>query len=207
MNERPIIFCDEMVRAILDDRKTQTRRVILPQPKDEDMPLKPILRKRMVGGLAEGYYDGTWSYDGDPMNTQYKCPYGKVGDLLWVREGWLHFGDKNYPSQRAVMYKTNYDAKESKKFKSPIFMPKWAARIWLEITGIRVERLQDITEDGAKGEGAKACYPYGKKFEYQPNPSWHSGFKILWDSLNAKRGFGWDTNPWVWVIEFKKIQR
>jgi hypothetical protein len=169
--ERPILFSGPMVLAILEGRKTMTRRVRKPQPKLFDTTA------RMVIG----------------------CPYGQPGDRLYVKETFLPWdasgGVEKY-LYRATEHGTAYDG----SWKSPLFMPRKASRITLEITGVRVERVQEITWEDAKAEGItydgfpdSACEFYRQEF------------KILWDSINAKRGFGWDVNPWVWVIEFKQI--
>jgi hypothetical protein len=168
MKERPIIFNSEMVRAILDGRKTQTRRVIKPQPGD-------IHR--------------------DLLRINYHCPYGQPGDHLWVRETFQI--DDNYPDM--VFYKADDLAGHiSTKWNSPIYMPRCDSRITLEITNRRVERVQDITEEDAMAEGVGRIAGLG---EYR------QCFKNLWDSINKKRDYGWDTNPYVWVIEFKRISQ
>jgi hypothetical protein len=171
-NEKPILFSAPMVRAILEGRKTMTRRVVKPQPEsDQD--------------------------DGHAGLIQ-DCPYGQPGDRLWVRETFSTDGCACYepcfcPS---VWYKAD-DLSEDKelqpKWCPSIFMPRWASRIILEVTGVRVERLQEITNAGALAEGIE---PSGVPRTYVGD------FAALWDSLNAKRGYGWDTNPWVWVIGF-----
>lgn len=193
MLERPIIFTAESVRAILEGRKTMTRRVIKPQPAEE-----MILRFRFP-----------------------RCPYGQVGDRLWVKESfWLH--KSLLLEQAALMYWKGkkpamyYDADmtEHERRKSGwlngwyrkiplIFMPRWASRITLEVTGVRVERLQEISYHDCCEEGLKLkdAYPtgYGKEVDMK------GLFGALWNSLNAKRGYGWETNPWVWVLTFKRI--
>lgn len=135
-----------------------------------------------------------------------KNPYGEIGDLLYVRETWTkindYFGDRIY-------YKANSDDwRATIKWKPSLFMPKKHARIWLEIEDIRRERVQDITEEDALAEGIfwdDDC-PQDVSNGYCPGafdlPS--ESFAYLWDSINVKRGYGWDTNPEVWVIEFKR---
>lgn len=187
MKERPIIFKTEMVRAILDGRKTQTRRVIKPQP----------IR-------AIGTPPNKW-----PQEYPELCPYGQPGDRLWVRETWWK---RPFRTQKMMIEgadtwpKCEYDAtahnpEELKEWewkrKPSIHMPKKYARIWLEIINIRVEKLQDITEKDAKAEGVHSIWG----FEYC-----HSleAFYQLWDSINGKK-HPWADNPWVWVVEFKTI--
>ena len=201
MKERPIIFSTEMVRAILEGRKTQTRRVIKPQP---------------TKGLLIGCYweDGKpetaeWCLAdkyGDPIDAKpLNCPYGPVGDRLWVKETFQTLGSKKNTVYRAtggaeLTWNINGTTHREtlKKWRSPLFMPRWASRITLEITGLRVERLQDITEEDAVIEGLPPREQTGfdtARYRYH----------ILWDSLNAKRGYAWESNPWVWVIEFKRL--
>lgn len=162
MNEHPIIFSTEMVRAILDGRKTMTRRVINHPERYEHI-----------------------------RECDFCCPYGQVGDKLWVRESFLIKHDYKTP-KGFPYYKTNFCDDKITKWKPSIFMPRWASRITLEITGIRVERLQEISEQDAKDEGI--CF-------YDDNAV--DVFRELWDSINAKRGYSWESNPFVWVIEFK----
>jgi hypothetical protein len=190
-NEKPIIFNSEMVRAILDDRKTQTRRIIKNPQKLEGLMLK---------GEASQW-----------------CPYGGVGDTIWVREGFRYaiFGLGCGGKASGIEYKSGgikFAKKAHKYAKQPknkdkhghharwrpsIHMPRWAARIFLEITGLRVERVQDISEEDTKAESV-VIRNIGE--------TWWRAFHNLWDSINAKRGYGWDKNPWVWVIEFKRVR-
>jgi hypothetical protein len=190
MKEKPILFSTDMIKAILDGRKAMTRRVIKPQPK------------------------GEWAAPGRTM-----CPYGKIGDRLWVRET---FGICDFPGtdtsfgHRKILYKadgeTHYDIG---KWRSSIFMPRYASRINLEITNIRVERLQSITYKEVEKEGInivnKLPNPLSlgrmekEKLEIFIDKIAKNEFSKLWDSINAKRGYGWDINPWVWCISFKII--
>jgi hypothetical protein len=191
MNEHPILFSSEMVRAILDDLKTQTRRVIKPQPDfDAAKMLFPILWKDNRGGeLKELFYDNRWAYDGNSSCKIYRCLYGCVGDKLWVKEKYAFGGN-------GVFYSDSSDGTVNIKWMSGRFMPKKFARIWLEITGIGVERLQDISVQDCFAEGVNI----------QQSSHAQPFYKALWDSINAKRGFGWETNPPVWVIEFKRTE-
>ncbi len=187
MRERPILFSGPMVKAILEGRKTMTRRVIKPQSNVSDY--RPI-------GVSE-------------VGVKKACPYGEPGDRLRVNETWATEKgyDKTSPSKlpKVNRPRIHYLADGPKpswagRTRSPRFMVKWASRITLEITGVRVERAQDITEADARAEGFKDVFD-GKTFF----PVGHF-FKTTWDSLNAKRGYGWDANPWVWVIEFKRVE-
>ena len=190
MAEKPIIFSTEMVRAILEGRKTMTRRVVKPQPflvlSEQEW------QARALSGID--YVRPLNSYT--PEELVAKCPYGTSGDILWVRETWMHWGctycetDICYGmcSPAPYVYKATGDWDDDWKWRSPIHMPREATRIFLRVTKVRVERLQDITEEEAVKEGFLSNT---EVMEY-------------WDKLNAKRGFRWDQNPWVWVIEFDK---
>ena len=198
--ERPIIFSSEMVRAILDGRKTQTRRPIKPQPV---IPFGTI--KVKLHDLENGKY-GFFDEDRD-----YICPY-RPGDILWVRETCAisRVGDVDGAPlcEPIVIYKADGypDGWESGYIqRSPIFMPKWASRIKLEVTDIRVERIQEISSEDIHKEGIDRWEDYqnGKHISvYQAR----GRFKALWDSLWAKKGFGWGQNPWVNAIEFRRIE-
>ena len=195
MKEKPILFSGKMVRAILDDRKTMTRRVVKPQPEqDTDCP----------------YHIGT----GIERKARI-CPYGKPGDRLWVRETFA----EGLSNKEGIAYRATskwYDFEDGTpenfkeiKWKPSIFMPRWASRITLEITNVRVERLQDISEEDAKREGVESNFDEGVVY-YGPLNKGHADARIafswLWDSINAKRGYSWESNPWVWVVEFKRIK-
>jgi hypothetical protein len=184
MNEKPILFSGEMVRAILDGRKTQTRRVMKPQPRQLENHIAIKNRKR-------------------------HCPYGKPGDLLWVRETWAshEYMDDTRPSDFTksaqmlpLWYRANnqmYNFNQG-KWRPSIFMPRWASRITLRVTDVRVERVQDISEADARAEGVlKAGGASLSLYAARHH------FSQLWDRINAKRGYGWDINPWVWVVEFE----
>ena len=203
MKEKPIIFSTEMVGAILAGRKTQTRRVMKPQPKGESRPLS-----EWSAGIAAACHDHSPNPDKltahqkrlkgiifpflepDCGLVSWPCPYGKPSDRLWVREK-FSFGGNGY------FYGTDMDGSIKVAWSSPIHMPRKASRLTLEITNVRVERLRDITDKDAKAEGVIPCPACGTIRPYR-----HT-FENGWDKLNAKRGFCWSENPWVWVIEFK----
>ncbi|MBE3130599.1 MAG: hypothetical protein IMZ54_07765 [Acidobacteria bacterium] len=213
MKERPILFSSEMVKAILDGRKTQTRRVVKPQP-EQGLTIGNI----SCNGMQEEWF--LCDKDGDEIpDSIINCPYGQPSDRLWVRETWDVYSSEsdNQPSGPPVVtYKADggYSATRPGRWRSPIFMPRTMSRITFEITAVRVERLQDISEENAKAEG---CGGYvggeGPVNEcvlavepgYLHQRFFRDGFSFLWDSLNAKRGYGWDANPFVWVISFRRI--
>jgi len=198
MTEKPIIFNAEMVRAILDGRKSQTRRVI------KNMPEQPNKTWYFDAYRPDGNKGVNWNWwepSGRMLLPQIKCPYGKKGDRLYVKETWGE--DPAYCD--GVQYKADWTEEYHKhardhstwKWKSPRYMPRTKSRINLEIIDIRVEKIQDITVNDAGEEGIS-----DERFA-----DWIGNYKLaykdLWDSVNKKRGYGWDTNPWAWVMEFK----
>lgn len=192
MKERPILFSTEMVRAILEGRKTQTRRIIKPQPPRWRWEIyKWDDRCVDIGNTAASPY--------------YVIPkHGAPGDHLWVRETWAthpHNDDKK-PSDLPkngthVFYKETGNNADHIKWRPSIFMPRWASRITLEIENVRVERVQEITHEDAVAEG---CY------EKDGKARGRLGFSHLWDSINNAEGKRWKDNPWVWVVEFRKVR-
>jgi len=246
---KPIIFSAPMVQAILEDRKSMTRRIIK-------------LNKYIVtqdNGLFTLFAEDSCYYDQhmEQIEKYIKCPYGKPGDILWVRETWCNEWDNDIGFTGKYLYKADgievyhYADPDKSPWKSPRYMPYKAARLFLLVKNIRVERLQDITEDDAKEEGISRLFDNLPKGEYalwacavgqrktqaeQPftNYLWHGhfgkygtgnkqsdawayqysayksavgSFSSLWELINAKRGYGWDTNPWVWVIEFERTEK
>lgn len=207
MKERPILYKGEMVRGILDLIKTKTRRLsgledVNKQPDDWTFRKMDVL-DWMTKPSAKGKYGAYFESDTIEPKTlsvcPQVCPYGQPGDYLWVKE--------TFCNSEPIRYRADGIWKDGDQIWTPsIFMPRWASRILLEIVTVQVERLQNITEedaiaegvDGAESEGAKFCGWYEK-----PIRAYHR----LWDQINANRGFGWDTNPWVWVIEFKKVSK
>lgn len=190
---KPILFTTKMVRAILAERKSMTRRVIKSQPDH-----------------VYDYYTGSWECDtcGHCHLCEPKPPY-QPGDILWVRETW-------FKNEECLLYKASKYEKTKAyhgrngwvqiKWRPSIFMPREAARIFLRVTNVRAERLQEISAHECVLEGIDTgdillnTPKDGNFAEYAKEQ-----FKRLWDSLNEKRGYGWDTNPWVWVIEFERV--
>lgn len=210
--ERPILFSTPMVQAILQGRKTQTRRIVKPQPQEiyfmKNAPLD--------------YHNYTrepwkpWKVDLEDGNSSSRlCPYGESGDRLWVRETWL---------KQDGVYKflaDNEDWRGIFKFKPSIHMPKAAARIWLQVESVGVERLQDISEVDALAEGIKVGltdgvirwyhdylrpngYPLENDYDESPESPYTAkgSYATLWERINGPGS--WGQNPWVWVIKFKK---
>ena len=199
---KQILFNTENVKAILEGRKTVTRRIIKPQPVAKLFPMPR---------------SSCWPehFANSEEMRIYRPPY-QVGDILWVRETFTVAPDGSY------VYKASVECPDVWKgtWKSPYCMPREAARIFLRVTGVRVERLQEITEDGAKAEGVAKSYPYTDPetgetvFVLDKDGTYRSGFSRAWDSTIPKHPnkfkrypFYWDDNPWVWVIEFERISR
>jgi hypothetical protein len=210
VKERPIIMSTDSVRAILAGRKTTTRRVVKPQP------YAIIDNWPYIDNPVEVVDEATKSvktiYSDANMNRLVKparCPYGQPGDLLYVRETvGIHLTPEEQPPNGYVLYKADFQDGATfewegggSAWRSALFMPRWASRIKLEVTGVKVERVQDITEENAEAEGATAIDP----FENTKIVDNRSVFAGIWNQLNAKRGYSWDSNPWVWVIEFKVL--
>ncbi|PTL79076.1 hypothetical protein [Vitiosangium sp. GDMCC 1.1324] len=201
--ERPILFSGSMVRAILDGRKNQTRRVIT--------PVQPDVRGLWPGGRTPG------SLPGD-------CPYGQPGDRLWVREThWIGPLARNSAGDRcptwhglpysvspdgcsAAFYKEGFDRSEP-RWRPSIHMPRWASRLTLEVTGVRVERLQDISEEDARAEGVERDAKYPDRWKNYvgevSGPDAVDSFFSLWASIHGTAS--WDANPWVWVVAFRRM--
>jgi hypothetical protein len=202
MKERPILFSGPMVNAIRNDRKTQTRRVVKPQPYLAG-------EARLTADYGVGFTSGP-VYGVGPK-------YGIPGDRLWVRETFASLNDPSNPELPAhVLYRSDSDSKPA-KWTPAIFMPRWASRITLEVTGVRVERLQDIGEGDSVAEGVVA--PRCPKCNYTLfdcrfqmdhglcGPAYPGSaipvYGTLWSSINGPGS--WEANPFVWVIEFKRI--
>lgn len=198
MKERPILFSAPMVRALLDGSKTQTRRIV-----------KGLASE----WLSEGFVP---EFVADPANNM--CPYGNVGDQLWVRETWQGplFDSEEHEEQfradgpeafmkpgfcayRATDKLDAIDANgKDLGWRPSIHMPRWASRIQLDITNVRIERLQDISEQDAWAEGCM-----GTDDDVTGGKSGYGEYMELWKSINGEGS--WDKNPWVWVISFKLL--
>lgn len=203
MKERPILFSAPMVRAILDGAKTQTRRVVkLGAPPRGCRPwrLQGNDNIRFPVFVADADAPGDFGAAGS-----IKCPYGVPGDRLWVRETW--YGD----TLDGVVYRADIDQLDEGQWRPSIFMPRWASRITLEITDVRVQRLQDISEEDARAEGCTGRDPEpadegGTIYAWKGRsaaPDARAHFAALWDSINGDGA--WAANPWVWALTFKKV--
>jgi hypothetical protein len=202
MKERPILFSAPMVRALLEGRKTMTRRVV-----------KPHRLWKCHSICAPEKAADSWAVwfhypETDRVGHLVDCPYGKPGDRLWVRETWAC-----NPYDDRLWYRASESLPDSAEYgplgwRPSIFMPRAFSRITLEITDVRVQRLQEISEDDALAEGVEADRRGWK--DYFGGESClgfaSTSFASLWDSINARRGFGWDANPWAWALSFRRIE-
>lgn len=215
MKERPILFSAPMVRAILAGQKTQTRRVLKNAPPDTE-------------------FFSTYHHPNDERRGQHfyavaagaltsfavPCPYGQPGDRLWVRETWQHANSPHGPYEPGCtcFYRADYwddphgmDGEKSPEGKYRTWIPsihmfRSASRILLEVVSVRVERLQDISEADARAEGARSMDPVSGRETLDPfsrQGSCVSHFRAIWEEINGAGS--WDANPWVWVVEFKKV--
>ena len=205
MKERPILFSGSMVQAILNGTKTQTRRVVQPQP-----------IHKWGSGVSTlhhpDYFSAHVELPGEREYQWIRCPYGKPGDHLWVRETHTFtetdgetYVEVHYPDETTRRCECSMDAAEvaslwienreeggdgADNWRPSIFMPRWASRITLEVVSVRAQRLQDISHADGSAEGFDSL----------------DGFALLWDRINEKRGYGWQDNPWVWAVEFRAVK-
>lgn len=216
MKERPILFSAPMVRAILAGTKTQTRRVLNhPHAADVD-----VWADRGDGTFEMGICEAGATAGMGSM----RCPYGKPGDQLWVRETWGTWNsvDNLSPSEVGEIDRSevrlwyratnNCDRGQLGRWRPSIHMPRWASRIDLEVTGVRVERLQCISQEDAIAEGAD-CWVCGGRIDgtsendcacFHTKSEAVPSYEMLWESINGRGS--WAKNPWVWVVEFKAVQ-
>jgi hypothetical protein len=219
--DRPILFSGPMIRAILARTKTQTRRLVLQRVEgpnqhnifdwydsaDKWLGAHGGNNLRLRGGGPLPFNESSAA----PL-----CPYGRPGDRLWVREtlrnspdGWrydadgtaitMDRADERYPAMLSWAHHTERDVCVS------IHMPRWASRLTLEVTSVRVERLQDITEQDALAEGVPGDGPVGNMRVWSEMGRYRYQFAGLWDKINSKR-CPWSSNPWVWVVSFKRAE-
>lgn len=241
-SEKPLLFSGPMVRAILAGQKTVTRRIAVRKGWDITSVNPHGLPITQRGG-GKGFA---------AVQTEvWECPYGEPGDQLWVREAWQfknwtdgecakagcpdaakHPTETYLGEPTRAIYRASYNEciGDPGPWKPSIHMPRWASRITLEVTGLRVERLQNVSHDDVLAEGTQVpvtedgslvCRVSGKftPSSYWPCDTWDElkrrddfeqqwfrcHFASLWDELNASRGFSWDSNPWVWVVSFRRV--
>lgn len=246
MRQRPILFSAPMVRAILDGRKTQTRRIVQSPARTMQREGMEVIKHRAPGD--PWYGDHVWSMRGrtgvwgDYTDDEFRslCPYGEPGDRLWVRETWrtassgrsyttghvsVHVEYREQTSgtrgpergrqtqtewalsdeEYDALMRAAYGSSRPYAWRPSIHMPRWASRITLEVTGVRVERLHDITEEDARAEGVTRLD--GGSFVSMGVPilGAREALCALWRSTYGAAS--WNVNPWVWVVEFRRVAR
>lgn len=220
MTERGMIFNGEMVRALLSGRKTQTRRIV----KGTDGAVK-FCKEWDINGEEIFVVLGEKDHTGmNPVLGAISCPFGAVGDRIWVRETWARYNIDQNSHDIAYRATTPEDWPEEGRWRPSIHMPRWASRILLEITNVRVERLNAISEEDAQREGVHTevwdqtvvARNYAARDEFfqfwsedmphyvEMNQLYRSSFRSLWESIYGAEN--WLANPWVWVIEFKRVE-
>ncbi|MEF3027238.1 hypothetical protein V4B64_20370 [Klebsiella pneumoniae] len=248
MKERGMIFNGEMTRAILDGRKTQTRRVMKVQPESNQLGLLFITDSTKHSDIGKYHWAESNATGNHVRSKLFSCPFGAVGERIWVRETWATLGNedgcyvdwednlcKGDERSAARIYRASCEqrpgdyglwsipddaywkphTKEHKfggAWRPSIHMPRWASRILLEITDVRVERLNAISEEDAEAEGidmealydSQDCYDCIANHNMTGRPTVTGAFKYLWESIYGEEG--WKSNPWVWVIEFKRVE-
>lgn len=202
---KPIVFSTPMVQAILEGRKTQARRVVKPQPilrKGLDLAtLNDVIEENFWHWKDCQWLDGGLGFPQSGIDDY--APY-QPGDVLWVRETWAQVSDfvdtdPDVGCPDGFIYKADWNLEQAPRWRSPIHMPCGTARIFLRVTDVRVERVQDISYDNGDiwAEGIPAAHDRDGETR---------SFVELWDSINAKRGHSWESDPWVWVYEFERVE-
>lgn len=200
MKERPILFSAPMVLALLAGTKTQTRRIVKPQPAGAPLGGKPF---------DDGARVGNWWFPAGPDQAPFatfekRCPYGVPGDRLWVREAFSYETldvDRNGFMAPWYWADGNPTSGDFTKPKPSIHMPRWACRLTLEITDVRVERLQDISYEDCRDEGT-ICPIHGD-VRHVACSGLRDGYRTLWESINGPGS--WAANPWVWAVSFQRV--
>jgi hypothetical protein len=208
VKERPILFSGSMVRAILAGTKTQTRRAMRDQPWKLPHFNRGALSIRVRGTVYQAF---------NPQFPPVRCTYGQPGDRLWVREAFIHEpadycweASVSIPCRPAfTVYRADHEGDtRGAGWKPSIHMPRWASRITLEVTSVRVERLQGISADDAKAEGISefigGWWCEHDDAEQIAGMTPQEGYRHLWERINGPGS--WDANPWVWVVSFRRIE-
>lgn len=224
MKERGMIFNAEMVRAILDGRKTQTRRIMTVQPESSEFGLRYIAESSLAKEVGMYFWSQSDACGMKARSKPFACPYGKPSDRIWVREAFrVHSratdvatlvykaSERNSwteQTHRVPVAVCNKPA-TPEKWTPSLHMPRWASRILLEITDVRVERLNAISEEDARAEGIidGGCLNCGEPEPCgcaNPEPDATDAFAYLWQSIYGQES--WNANPWVWVIEFERVE-
>lgn len=227
---KPILFIGPMIRALLDGRKTQTRRTLHSVTKRSSLHeafstrYRPSPLLKQINGKPDWCVEfisiehGLWDPETNPNGRSawyVKIPWGGPGDLLWCRETWAvgniyddraprDINPDGKPGWCGIRYAAT-DHRLGIKDRPSIHMPRWASRLTLEVTGVKIERVQDISEEDALAEGVENDSDGWRDYAMphtQCCASARDSFCTLWDSINAKRGFGWDANPWVTCLTF-----
>lgn len=243
MKERPILMSAPMVRAILEGRKSQTRRVVKPEPPPQPAPnCHPLHKAIHPEPYLDAYCGGKkteknprgmgvewcwWQVDDRQCLPAFRCPYGIPGDRLWVREAHAILPATAYRGSREedgsqIPHRESGDgyywsiyregwSRSAPRWSPSIHMPRWASRLTLEIKSVRVERLQEISEEDARAEGISdgGCLSCGESEPCgcaDPEPSARDTFAYLWHERYGDSDKGWHSNPWVWVIQFERIE-
>lgn len=226
MKERGMIFNGEMVRAILDGRKTQTRRIMKVQPESNQLGLLLITDSTKHSDIGKYHWAESNATGNHVRSKLFSCPFGAVGDRIWVRETWSSDFANYYPNDRVWyaadnnrrldievvdgvrgIYSPESDVHVPFRWQPSIHMPRWASRILLEITDVRVERLNSISQEDAQAEGLELT---GWRPTYSDPDSGgevmtpYDNFAELWSSIYGDES--WKANPWVWVISFKRVE-
>jgi len=202
MKERPILFSATMIRTLLEGRKTQTRRMLKIQPPEHVVDFCSFHNPDGEGLAHFGF---------DPVKRELQdwyavCPYGQVGDRLWCKEVWGAWPAMGGGVQEdSLRYRADGEYQNEHnawRWRSPRFMPRWASRITLEITDVRVERLQDISNEDARAEGVLPSYA-DRSVEAGHPYNAIALYRQLWDAINGEGS--WISNPWVWCVSFRKL--
>ncbi|WP_285212707.1 hypothetical protein [Klebsiella quasipneumoniae] len=226
MKERGMIFNAEMVRALLSGRKTQTRRIMKVQPESNQLGLLLITDSTKHSDIGKYHWAESNATGNHVRSKLFLCPFGAVGDRIWVREGFFPAPlEMQSEPPRKTMWNIAYrDGMQMEKlapaeynptiynyerWTPSIHMPRWASRILLEITNVRVERLNAISEEDARAEGIidGGCLNCGEPEPCgcaNPEPDATDAFAYLWQSIYGQES--WNANPWVWVISFERIE-